>query len=268
MEEVKAGLGKRSVRLLTTLSVRGKNIFTAKDAAGIMNNGRNNVNNMLYQLVNKRWLQRLEKGKYLILPLESGLKGKYLEHRLIIAPQLISPYYISYESALKYYGYTEQVSRTLTIATTKRKKELRVNGDSYRFIRVIPYKFFGFKKVWFRHRELNVAEREKLILDCLDRLDACGGIVEAAKGLWQGKDELSFPKVIKYAGRMRNRALLQRLGFLMELYAIRPNFLETVRSHISGSYTLLDNTLPPRGRYVERWKVRVNIPEEKLKSFK
>ena len=267
MEEVKAGLGRRSVRLLTTLSVRRQNIFTAEDAAGILNNGRNNVNNMLYQLVNKRWLQRLEKGKYLILPLESGLKGKYLVHRLVIGPKLINPYYISYESALKYYGYTEQVSCTLTIATTQRKKELRINGDSYRFIRVIPYKFFGFKKVWFRHREINVAEREKLILDCLDRLDACGGIVEAAKGLWYGKDEISFTKLIKYAGKMKNRAVLQRLGFLMEFYAIRPDFLETVRSNISGSYTLLDNTLPSRGSYVERWKVRVNIPEEELKSF-
>jgi len=262
MYQMRKGIGNRSAHLLTILAMKGKNIFTIQEADHLLSGNKNNIRNMLHNLVNKGWLQRLERGRYLILPLESERESEYPQS--IIASRLVNPYYISYHSALAYYGYLKKRPRTLFIATTKRKKDLSINGCEYRFVTLPQNKFFGFKKVQLDGQSINMARKEKTILDCLDHLDLCGGIEEVARALQESQKELSFTKLREYALRMGNRAVIQRLGYLMELYSIGSfSDRERLRKGISKSYTLLDNTGPWRGRYIERWKVRVNVNLER-----
>jgi len=260
MYQLRKGIGDRSAGLLTILATQGKNIFTIREANHLLSGNKNNIRNMLHNLVNTGWLQRLERGRYLILPLESEREPEYPLPQLIIASRLVEPYYISYRSALDHYGYLKKRFRILFIATTKRKKDLSINGCEYRFITLSPHKFFGFKKVLLNGQLINMARKEKAILDCLDHLDLCEGIEGIARPLQENGKELSFTQLRDYAQRMRNRAVIQRLGYLMELYD-RGSFLDRdkLRKGISKSYTLLDNTGPKRGRYIARWKIRVNI---------
>ena len=76
---------------------------------------------LLHDLARKGWLRRLERGKYLILPLEAGMSGRYTEHEFIIAASLVTPYYIGFWTALNHYGYTEQFSATTFVAIPTRK---------------------------------------------------------------------------------------------------------------------------------------------------
>lgn len=258
MYQLRKGIGDRSAQLLTILAVRGKNIFTIQEAAHLLSGNKNNMRNMLHNLVNKGWLQRLERGRYLILPLESERESGYPQ--LIIASHLVNPYYISCNSALAHYGYLKKNPQTLFIATTKRKKDLSINGCEYRFVTLPPHRFFGFRKVQLNGQSINMAGKEKAILDCLNHLGLCGGIGGVARALQENGKELSFSRLRDYAQRMGNRAVIQRLGYLMEIYTIG-SFLdrEKLRKGISKSYALLDNTGPRRGGYIERWKVWVNI---------
>jgi len=129
-------LGKTGSNLLTEMARQGKRILTFEDAAKAYGSRGQSLRGLLSTLVKRGWLLRVEKGKYLILPFEAGREREWTEHEFIIASYLIEPYYIGFRSALNYYGYTEQISRTVFIASTRRKlkSSLDVSGVTYRFV--------------------------------------------------------------------------------------------------------------------------------------
>src|SRR4030042_384753 len=138
-------LGKAGSDLLTGITRQGKRIFTYEDAVKVYGSSNRRLWELLSTLVKRGWLQRIEKGKYLILPFEAGREREWTEHEFIIASYLIEPYYIGYRRALNYYGYTEQISRTVYITSTRRKlkSSLEISGVTYRLVNTPERKFFG-----------------------------------------------------------------------------------------------------------------------------
>lgn len=260
--EKRTGLGKKSAYLLSTLSEKNQNLFTTSDAVSILKEKTSSVTKLLHDLTKSRWLFRFSKGKYLILPLEAGAEPKFTEHEFILASALISPYYISYWSALNYYGLTEQVSKTIFIATTKRKLEKELLGLKYKFITIGETKFFGYKAVQINNHTINIAEKEKAIIDCLDFSRNCGGIIEAIKAIDGSKDELDFDKLIAYAKKMQNAAVLNRLGYILDLLQIKAEIKP------GKHYVFLDPMGKKKGAYIKRWKVIENIPHKELLSWR
>lgn len=264
-------LGDAGSNLLTELTRRNKRVFTYEDAAQATGIRSSALRDLLSNLVKRRWLQRIEKGKYLILPFEAGREGEWTEHEFIIGSFLIDPYYIGFRSALNHYGYTEQISRTVYLASPRRKLRatLDVSGVTYRFVNLPERKFFGASEVALDGHRVNVSDREKTIVDCLDGLEYCGGVVEVVKALWYGRDELDLAKLANYASRNGNRAAIQRLGYLLETLGYgTEQTLASLRRGISGSYAPLDTLSPRKGRYVDRWKVLVNIREADLDEWR
>ncbi len=256
------GLGKKSSWLLSELAENNKNIFTVDDVVNILKDKKPSVTKLLHDLTRKKWLFRLSKGTYLIFPLDAGVKPEFTEHELIIASHLIFPYYVSYWSALNYYGLTEQVSKTIFIAALKRKRETEIKGLKFKFITINKYKFFGFSKVLIDNRLVNLAEKEKAIVDCLDFLRYCGGIAEVIKALDGAKEELDLNKLKAYAQKMKNTAILNRLGYILELLNIKNEIKP------GKQYVLLDPISHQKGTYNKKWKVIVNVSKEELLSWR
>ena len=61
-------LGDSEARLLLTLASQGKQVFATDDAQAVLGGARRYVNKLLARLSDKRWLLRLQRGLYLILP--------------------------------------------------------------------------------------------------------------------------------------------------------------------------------------------------------
>ena len=264
-------LGKTGSDLLTEMTRQGKRIFTFKDAVRAYGSSGQSLRELLSTLVKRGWLQRVEKGKYLILPFEAGREREWTEHEFIIASYLIEPYYIGFRSALNYYGYTEQVSRTVFIASTRRKlkSSLEISGVTYHFVSISERKLFGAKQISVDGYQVNISEPEKTIVDCLDQLRYCGGISEVAKALWYGRDELDFVKVAEYSRRNGNRAASQRLGYLIEILGFKADkAIDILLQGISRRYAALDTLSEPKGKYIDRWKVIVNVPDDELSQWK
>jgi len=258
-------LGKSGSDLLTGITRQGKRIFTYKDAVAAFGFSDRRLRELLSMLVKRGWLQRIEKGTYLILPFEAGREREWTEHEFLIASHLIEPYYIGFRSALNYYGYTEQISRTVFIASTKRKMKSsrEIAGVTYRLVSLSERKFFGFKPLSIDGNMVNISEPEKTIVDCLDRLRYCGGVSEVAKALWYGRDELDFTRIAEYSRRNGNRAASQRLGYLIEILGFKADkAVDILFQIISSRYALLDTLSERKGKYIERWKVIVNVPPE------
>lgn len=264
-------LGSAGSTLLTEMSRQGKRIFTFEEAAKAYGSDGRGLRDLLSTLVKRRWLQRIEKGLYLILPFEAGREGEWTEHEFVIASYLIRPYYVGFRSALNYYGYTEQTTRTVFVVSTRRKLKpaLQVSGVTYRFVYVPERKFFGVAEVILGGYPVSISDKEKTIVDCLGRLEYCGGVGEVAKALSYARGEVDYAKMAQYSQRNGNRAASQRLGYLLEALDLgTAEALRLLRQNMSRSYAPLDTLAEPTGRHVERWKVVVNVPDSELLQWK
>ena len=161
---------------LTTLAASEKQIFATKDAYDVLDKSKA-TRDALARLVNKGWLERIEKGKYLIVPLEAGPDRTWTEDAHVMAGHLVSPAMGSYWSALNYWNLTEQVPRINYVQTTARKENRRPRGlgMQFRIVRVKPRKFFGSRGYRAGQFQVEVTDRERAIVDCLDRPDLSGG---------------------------------------------------------------------------------------------
>ena len=208
---------------------------------------------ILSRMEEKGFIERIEKGKYLIIPLGSE-KGKYTLHEFVIASYLVEPYAISYWSALHHYGLTEQIPSTVFVQTPARKKKnvLEIFGVNYQIVRVKEDKFFGVRKEWIEETAVSITDKEKTIIDCLDKPHYAGGILEAAKALKNGS--LDYNQLSAYAIRIGNFAVIRRLGYLCERMGVPLNLPQPR----SKSYLLLDPTMPAKGENDAKWRLIIN----------
>jgi predicted transcriptional regulator of viral defense system len=86
-------------------------------------------------------------------------------------------------------------------------------------------------------------------------------MVEAAKGLWNGLHEhrLDLDKLTHYAERLGNRAVLKRIGYLVEFYQIPVDgHIVSWHKHLSAGYNPLDPLGSRRGNHNARWRLLIN----------
>ena len=246
------------VSLLDELAKKG-NTFTFEDALSASELKREVLWVLLSRLENKGYIQRIEKGKYVIIPL-GAKKGEYTLDEFVIGSLLVNPHCISYWSALHFYGMTEQIPNTVYIQTTSRKKNrlLNIFGVDCRVIRLKPDKFFGIRKEWIDENEVKITEKEKTIVDCLDKPHYCGGIVEVAKAL--KTEDFDKEKLAKYAQQIENTGVIRRLGYLSDLLDIDVP-VERIETR---NYLYLDPTMPKKGKREPKWRLMVNLDEKVL----
>ena len=267
-KNINKSLGPLSTLVIQQLSKTGMTVFTTKDARNLVSINPENLNKILHDLVVKGWLRRIEKGKYMLIPMSIGSEEPYSENNYLIASKLINPYYIGFWSALHFYGYTEQLLNTVFVVSTRRKNEITLSGVKYKFIKLNPSNFFGINEVKIDSTIINFSDREKTFVDCLAYPEYCGGVQEIIKGLWKARDEVDFEKIINYANRMQNSAIIKRLGYLLECVKLKKgvNF-DHLRGYVKSGYSILDPLSPKKGTYVSRWKLLVNVSIEDLLSF-
>jgi len=65
-------LGEQESLLLSRLSAGGYTLFTIEDARAVLKDSAADVRKLLHRLHRKRWIKRLERGTYLIVPITTG----------------------------------------------------------------------------------------------------------------------------------------------------------------------------------------------------
>jgi len=262
LDEKRKGLSKNEAYLLSYLAENGKNIFTLNDIVNVLKCRYENAKVIVGRLVNKKWVIRIGKGKYLIVPLTAGVAGEYTEHEFIVASLITKDYYIGYWTALNYYGFTEQVPNKIFIATKKRLKDRKIHETCLKFVCLSKKKFFGFDNISISNLKVNISDKEKTIIDCLDKPKYCGGIEEIVKSIFFAKEEIDFKKLTNYAIKIGNNAVIKRLGFILDFLSMDS---KNLKNKISSSYSVLDPTKEKKGKYSSEWKILINVSKEELK---
>lgn len=252
-------LGRSEARFLARVS--GRAAFTTGEAQGILEyKGDDSTRKFLDRLQRKGWIRRIRRGRFAVIPLSSGESRTPQLHEFVVAMELVSPATIAYWSALNHYGMTEQLPRTVFVATNHpvRRPPGEVLGVSYKIISLRPEKFFGIMKDWIDELPFMITDREKTIIDGLDLPQYVGGVEEIAKALPTAWTQLNESKLRKYAAKIGNSAVAKRLGFLMETLELGD--AEALRKVVTlaPGFSPLDPALPRHGKYNRRWGLLVN----------
>ncbi len=259
-ETIRKGLNGKESRVLSQLAAEGKAVVRINDIyekTGSVVAARK----MASRLSKRGWLERLNKGVYLIQVLEAGDKPKWTLDSYYIASRLVEPYYIGYYNMLNLYGWTEQVPLVVNISTTKRMKPRAILGVKYNFVMVSSGKFFGAIERYVSGYKIMVSDKEKTIVDALDHPEYCGGILEVAKALYNAEKDVKWETVIEYARKMGNGAVFKRLGYLAEAMglALPEGIMQEIRRNLTEGYAPLSPEIKGNGNYNSKWKINENV---------
>ena len=266
----KKTLGPVSAYLITQLKKANKSIFRIRDAEQILDKDEKAAADLLSKLVRRGIISRLKAGLFMIVPLEA--EKNYLENRYVIAGEIIRPnrYYISHASAMAIHGLTTQPVLNVQISSAVRKKDMAVSGIKFSFCRVKPSAYFGIEEKWVTKQEkASVSDLERTIVDCLARPELCGGVSEAAKGIWLSRGKTDYVKLVRYVKKLGIKAVAKRLGFILQRLELsdKRTLAELKKySQSSETYVLFDPTLKKTGKYLREWRLRVNFNPEELKA--
>ncbi|MBU1339233.1 MAG: hypothetical protein KKD56_09205 [Acidobacteria bacterium] len=258
-ETYRKGLSNKESFLLSKLLKNNKSIFTSEHARKIL---KEEPYQVLHSLSRKNWILSLKGGLYAIVPLDIGINGArdFIVHDFVIASHLVKPYYISFWSALNYFGLSDQIPKSVFVATKKAKKTIQVLNTEFVFVQLKQNSFVGIEKIDIEGHKINISNINKTVADCLDHPEHSGGIEEVAKAIYFNHKDLNFVKIKDYALKLKNITILKRLGYILD----QSNLLNEYKYIfdnilLTKGYSKLDTISQAKGRYNEKWKLLINI---------
>ena len=249
---------------------RGANLLDADVVTRLVDVSRKHAVNLLSSMARKGALYRIGRGRYVVIPPDVlyGRKSYVIDPHLIIDELMKANgagnlYYVAYQSAAAIHGAAHQLPFALMVATPHQRRPIELGQARIQFVQLKRPKLFGFQEMVYQEAHLNVSDREKTILDCLDRFDLCGGVDEVARTVSVLVEEIAADRLLDYLSRMDNQALIQRLGLILERLSTRQAVNESLIADIGrlvGEHIYpLDPHGPAQGGLDARWRIRENI---------
>lgn len=262
-------LSKTESKLILDLEWRGQRTVTHEDLRSALGASDDYARVIAHRLVQKGWLERLRPGLYQLIPADRGREGVPDQNPLAAGAVLVEPYFYSFGTACTHHGFTEQVFAEVYVACRVRRSAVTIRGKRYVLVTLPENQFFGFEEADVLGQPVMMATRERAVLDALDRPQYAGGIGEVSRIVRKAASAISWPKLIDLAGRWNESALIQRLGFLLDLHAIEVP--KTARKRILSMKNQRSNVLVgPRktwrtsGKLDQTWGVVQNVPLDVL----
>jgi len=262
-------LGPRSAFLVAELYERHKTIFSNRDIEAISGLSHKSARGLALRLVERGLATRLKPGLFILVPADLGHEREYLGDPYIAAAEIVgggSGYFISHASAMDIHQMVTQPQFVVFATTTKAIRPRSVLGTEFRFVRCKPEHFFGAMDHWAtKTRKIRVSDLERTLIDGLRQPEYCGGFSEVAKGFWMRRQDMEVKKLVDYALMLDIGAVYRRLGYLLELFEVEAgDQLELLRKKLTASYVLLDPMLPEEGKFIARWRLRLNVSPEEI----
>jgi len=236
----------------------GESFFTFEDARKLVGD-RHLTKVKLYRLAKKGYIKPVKRGLYQLVPIQR-LGREVPFDKFLLGRKLAPQYCFSHHSALEIHGVANAaIFNTVYISSPKQFRQLRYGGVEYLWVRSVNP--FGVESVIWSDKAIQVSDRERTVLDCLQRIDLAGGFEEAYKSL------ISFPsvdlnKLYRYLDERGRKSLFHRVGFFLSMEEVRDgwhvphDFLERLR-RIIGRKIYYFGAKKGRGRLVNEWRLIV-----------
>lgn len=252
---ISENLTQRQINFMLMLDDKEMDIFSLSELRAVLDDTSSDVNELVENLVHKKILSRIERGKY--------CRSNFRDENAIgtfVARQSA----IAYWTALNSHGLTEQFSNTIFIQTTFPKKDKTIFGSRYKFVKVAENKSCGIETHGYGSHVYTITDVEKTIVDCFDLPQYSGGYAELIRAFFDAK--LRSGKMIEYCRAVNNIAAVKRMGFLAEILEKKEmkSFIKFAKTMVNPKYNLFDAQGVDSGEFIADWKLRLNISREKI----
>lgn len=265
-------LSRTEARVVLSLEEEGREDTDLKEIASRARISAGFARKVAHDLVQKGWLQRVGRGRYLLNPSSHGPDAIPDLDPLRIGSRIAAPYYFGYATAAELLGLLPQASRVYYVVTPARGTAIRSPVARYRRITVASGRFFGFRELVRRGQTLSVSDAERTVLDCLSRPEFSGGLGGVVQVLTTAARRLDWSKLGGYLERLGSRSLALRLGYLIEwsgpLARAPKPWLDRLRAQPAEPFVPLGfaKEFGRRGPRDPRWHVIQNVPDAVLRA--
>lgn len=169
------------------------------------------------RLVKEGKLCRIQKGLYGVLE-PTDDPTRYLPDKFLVGGKIRKGGFLGYHTALELHGCAYSAFYNTVYVCVKPRA--RFDPFSFRGLEFRPVFVqetdIGTEAMRYAGQEIRVSTKERTFVDCLHRVGYAGGWEECLKSL-QALGGLDFEKLFAYLFRRRNRFLLRKVGFALEL---------------------------------------------------
>jgi len=264
-------IGPKLAFLVAELYEQQKTIFAVRDVTQITGLDSNSARTLTTRLVSKGLATRIKPGLFILVPSELGHEREYLGNPYMVAAEIAGGknYFISHSSAMEIHQMVTQPQLVVYTTCTKRIRPVSVLGTEFRFVHCKPKYFFGTMHHWVtKSRKVEISDLERTVIDGLRQSEHCGGFSEVAKGYWMRHQDMDIKKLVEYALMLDIGAVYRRLGYLLELFETKEtDQVDLLRKKLTSTYMLLDPAMPAEGKFIARWRLRLNVSPEEIKSI-
>src|SRR3989339_1803110 len=178
----------------------GFTIFSKEDIAPLFDLTSEGLTSLLRRYKRKGYLQNPKRGVYFFTEQPPDL--------YFLAYKIYNPSYISFESALSYYGVIPETVYSISSATTKSTRTFTTDTNAFIYIKIKQQAFCGFSK----KDQYLIAEPEKALVDY---------IYQVALGKKTFNDRLQISgldknKIYKYSALFDHQLLHNRIWQLLK----------------------------------------------------
>ena len=246
-----------------------RNRFITLDEARSISGNDNTARMVLWRLSKRGNLIRVRSGLYAAVPLEND-QGQFEVDRYLLANRLVGENgALAFHTALEVHGVAYSQFNRVFYISNKKSTPFHFQDIDYR--PVLTSSLFGFTTVYIDEIRVKVTDKERTFLDCLRRLDLCGGLEEFLKSV-EGFTLMSPPKLLDYLERFGEQSLYQRTGFILEQLKgtinVEDDLMQVLRGRVSVTPTyLVPGSQHVGGRLVKDWNVLVPRNLEEIARF-
>ena len=214
---------------------------------------RKSVSSLLYNYSRRNSIVRIRRNVYLPTNPSDGFID---ENKYEIGCCSVPGAYISYHSAMEFYGLQNQVWHRIYLSSARR-------------FRPFDFEFVEYMYAPEKHREgivqsaengnIRVTDPEGTILDCIDRTDLAGGLEELVYNIELLKS-VNGEWLLRYLPLYGKSVMYRKTGFILSLFKERlglgGGFFLTCEKKAGGGVRYLTDKWESE-TYVPRWKLYV-----------
>jgi len=259
MKNAYKNLSKDELYLISRAEFEKQKLITTSFAQKLFPD-KNKASRVLSFLTKKGRLLKIEKGKYVLVPIKAP-NQQWMPNEFILASLWMgnAPYYIGYFTMYNYWGFTEQIPRTIFVLNTAKSRKTVIQGIRYEAVKIDQSKYYGVQKIKIEDQEVCISDKERTLADFA--YNPLGSMRNFESALQDNLKEIDIEKFIRYLKQFPVVSVRKRAGFLLEELGCKSEELASLKKSIGTKRTvvLLNPFNPSRqGKINQEWQVLVN----------
>ena len=210
------------------------------------------------KLIKEEKVGKIKRGMYYGIPLDQ-MEENYEVDRYILASKIERGFALGYHTALELHGCAYSAFNNIFILIKKQRRFRPFRFQNIKYIPVITkYHDTHLIGIKYKKKIIIITDPARTFVDCLSRVELCGGWEECLKSLANLKG-ISVSDVLDILGLYNNKTLKLKTGYLLELFSKKSPYYSHIDKDELGSFQPSSDWVPV---YIDR-----DVPSELKKKW-